>query len=930
MLTVSGMSAARIVGVFVLWWWCCTFVRAETPVLTIYNNDQYRLADYLDFFEDPQRQYTFEDIRSPAIQDRFKRLENKLFTYGITRSNLWFRVKLRYPAGAPNHEPQKRWLYEVARTLLNEADLYIVRSDGSVTMQSSDIRTSFADRPINHAFSVFPVDLKLGEEVTLYLRIWNYTSTFVPQSLWSESGLATKTSFENFLYGIFYGGMIIICIYNFLLFLSSRDVGYLYYVGYLFFILLFAMIDMGQGLPLFDKENEGFDKTYVFTSLWLSLIMGCVFIYRFLELKLRHPVLNYCMLGVIAVMLIAFSVSHHYDPVSSVEFVATFTSTTGVVILVAAGYVWYAGNPHAPYFVSAWCLNILGVFIYSLVVRGLVPAHPVLLAALPVGIWLEAIILSQALANRIKQSEKAVLDANQRAIDNLTLYRSVFDHAMEGLYQMSLSGRLLSVNTAFADLLGYDTPANALADRRQTVALLYHSPEQQLRELNESELTQSESDFVNRLGQQVHVLHSARLVRDEQGKPLHIEGTLIDIGERKKREQEQRERLRERREKEVARHITDAKSNFLKSMSYEIRTPLSAIIGFSETIRHSLLNPEEKRQGIESIMRNSHDLLQLINDILDYSKMEAGKMVVESIAFELLPLVEEMRAQHVPKALAKGLTFEVEYAFPLPAVLISDPTRIRQILQNLCCNAVKYTDSGHVKLHVRWDNGNQKLMLAVSDTGAGMTKERVRRLLQPLNQARSSQIREGMGLGIAITRQLAVLLGGGLGIESEPGKGSRFEAAVACQLPEPFEWVTGRAPEKPGAGKVLQAMPRLSGRVLLAEDNVVNQKLIERVISKTGAHVTVVPNGQEALDRALAETFDLILMDVNMPVLGGLEATRALRRAGYSRPIYALTAEQGQQEVDASLAAGCNGHLLKPLEMGPFYHVLAHCLPSDA
>lgn len=912
-----------------MWALCCTSVRAETPVLTIYNNDQYQLADYIDFLEDPQRQYSFEDIRKPEIEDRFKRLENKLFTYGITNSNLWFRIKLRYPTGAPNYEPQKRWLYEVARTLLNEADLYIVRADGSVSMQSSDIRTSFDDRPVSHAFSVFPIDMALGEEVTLYLRIWNYTSTFVPQTLWSQSGFAAKTTVENFLYGIFYGGMVIICIYNFLLYLSSRDVGYLYYVGYLFFILAFAMIDIGHGLPLFDKEHEGFDKTYVFSSLWLSLIMGCVFIYRFLELKARHPVLYHCMWGVIVLMVIAFYVSHYYEPVSSVRFVASFTSTTGLVIFAAAGYIWYSGNPNAPYFISAWSLNILGVFIYSLVVRGLAPAHPILLAALPIGIWLEAIILSQALANRIKQSEKAVLDANQRAIDNLALYRSVFDHALEGLYQMSLRGKLLSVNAAFADLMGYATPASVLQDRRNAVALLYRAPETQLAQLADNGHTQGEEGFINAMGQQVHILHSARLVRDEQGKPLHIEGTLVDIGERKKREQAQRERLRERREKEVARHVTDAKSNFLKNMSYEIRTPLNAIIGLSESMRHSLVSGDEKRQSIESITRNSHHLLQLINDILDFSKIEAGKMAMESIAFDVMSLVDDIRASYQPPAQAKGLAFNIEYVFPLPAKLVSDPTRIRQILQNLCSNALKYTTHGEIKLRVAWDNANRKLMLSVSDTGAGMTRDRVRRLQQSLNQARSAQVQEGIGLGMAITQHLAVLLGGALVIESEPGKGSRFEAGIACALAEPTDWVNELATEKSAVGNILQQIPRLSGHVMLAEDNIVNQKLIERVIAKTGARVTVVPNGQEALDRARAEPFDLILMDVNMPVLGGLEATRALRAAGYSRPIYALTAEQGQQEIDASFAAGCDGHLHKPLEMVPFYQVLARHLSAE-
>ncbi len=925
---VGGMSAVRIGLWVVLWCLCCTVARAETPALTIYNSEEYPLADYVDFFEDPERKLTFDDIRSPAINDQFKKLQNKLFTYGITYSNLWFRAKLRYPEGAPNYALQKRWLFEVARTLLNEADLYIIRADGRVQHMSSDIRTPFSQRPLSHHYSVFPVDLSLGEEVTLYLKIWNYTSTYVPQTLWSEAGLAKKTAHEGFLYGIYYGGLIFICVYNLLLYFSSRDIGYFYYVGYLLAILLFTGIDVGPGVALFGEDRQ-FEKRLVLTFLWLAILMGSIFIHKFLDFKTHHPVLHYFMQAAIVLMCIAMVVSHYYDPTSSVRFAAGFTSTVGGMIFLASAYALYAGNPNAPYFLSAWFMNLVGLLIYSLIVRGVLPAHPVLLSALPVGIWLEAIILSQALANRIKQSEKAVFAANQRAIENLALYRSVFDNALEGLYQMSLSGRLLSANPAFARMLGYSSATRVLKEGNQAIKRLYAAPDLQLQQLALTGNLQEETDINSETGHQAHVSHHARLVYDERGEPLHIEGTLVDIGERKMRELAQRSRLRERREKELAKNVTDAKSAFLKNMSYEIRTPLSAIIGFAESLRYELLSHEEKKQTIASINRNSYHLLQLINDILDYSKIEAGKMSIEAIPVELMPLLQMKVDKFSAIAHDKGLAFSVEYQFPLPRMIVSDPTRLKQILQNLCSNAIKYTDKGAVKLVVQWDSVQRQLVFAVHDTGMGMSKERVRRILLSMHQSRGNQIQEGIGLGIAITQQLVRLFGGQLDISSVEGQGSQFTARLSCPPVDHTEWLTETQNAKP-TGAALNDIPHLNGRVLLAEDNPVNQKLIQRVIAKTGAEVVVVADGQQALHAAMQHPFDLILMDVNMPVMGGLEATRALRASGYRNPIYALTAEHGQAEVDASLAAGCEGHLLKPLELVPFYQVLAKCLNRSA
>lgn len=908
---------------------CCTTVQAGASMLTIYNGEEYELADYMGFFEDPDHHYSIDELVQPENSEKFINLDNKLFTYGLTRANLWFRIKVHYPVGAPNFAVNKRLLFEVAKAMLSEAELYTVRADGTISKLTSDVRTPFSKRPICHAFSVFPVDLALGEKVTLYLKIRNNSSTYVPQKLWSEAGFAKKVTIENFMWGIFYGGLIFICLYNVLLYFSSREIGYFYYVGYLISVILFTGVDNGHGIALFSNDDHVFDKRFFMDFVWIAMLMGCVMINHFLEFKSRHPILHYFMMANIALIIISFFISNRYDPVSTIAFATKYASGMGVIVFIAVGYCAYKGNPNAPYFVFAWLFDITGMFIYSLIVGGVVPAHPLLLAAMPLGLWFEAIILSRALANRIKQSEKAAMDANKRAIDNLARYRSVFNNALEGLYQMSLGGRLLSMNPAFTQMLGLAASERALKNGQAAVSLLYSSPAQQLQRLADDGEMQYEADFINLSGQHVHIVHKARLVRNERGEPLHIEGTLIDIGERKRCETAQRDWLRERREKEVARNVTKAKSDFLKRMSYEIRTPLTAIIGFSEAMRDTPLSAEKKKQAIASITDNSHHLLLLINDILDYSKIEAGKMTTESIPCELMPLINGVVDHFSLAATDKGLTFSTAHVYPLPKHIVSDPTRISQMMFYLCSNAIKFTSSGKVTLQVNWDNMRHQLVIAVADTGDCIHNARVRRIMLSPQQLRGSQIGGDVDLGIVITHQLAQLLGGNLTIDCEKGKGSQFVINLDCQLEENTEWITEVVTGKPPPRPASQEIPLLKGRVLLAEDNPVNQKLIQRVIGKTGAGVVVVGNGQEALETAAVAPFDLILMDINMPVMGGLEATQTLRAKGYSHPIYALTAEHGQQEIDASISAGCDGHLHKPLELVPFYKVLAKCLQTQ-
>jgi len=362
-----------------------------------------------------------------------------------------------------------------------------------------------------------------------------------------------------------------------------------------------------------------------------------------------------------------------------------------------------------------------------------------------------------------------------------------------------------------------------------------------------------------------------------------------------------------------------AKSEFLANMSHEIRTPMTAILGFADLLRDPAASPADRANWIETIRRNGHHLLAILNDILDISKIEAGQMTVERIVCDLRQIIDEVVGMMQERAAAKALTLAVEWRQNVPRTICSDPTRLRQILINLLGNAIKFTGSGSVRLVLRGgDADDAHLFIDVIDTGIGMSAQEISRLFQPFTQADASTTRRfgGTGLGLVISKRLAQMLGGDLTVCSVPGRGSTFTLSlstggesVACATAQPADSIP--VAEEAGA---------LRGtRVLLAEDGVDNRRLIEFHLSRAGAHVTVADNGVEACRLAWdalekGQPFHVILMDMQMPRMDGYQATAHLRAAGYRLPIIALTAHVMSGDREKCLAAGCDEFLGKPIE----------------
>jgi signal transduction histidine kinase/CheY-like chemotaxis protein len=391
--------------------------------------------------------------------------------------------------------------------------------------------------------------------------------------------------------------------------------------------------------------------------------------------------------------------------------------------------------------------------------------------------------------------------------------------------------------------------------------------------------------------------------------------------------------------KAEAEAATAAKSQFLAHMSHEIRTPLTALIGFARLLAARSVSESDRLNYAMIISRNGEHLLSVINSILDLSKIEAGKLTVEHIDCSPAQILSEVASFMRVRAIEAGLEFSVELESPIPAVIRSDPTRLRQSLLNLVSNAIKFTPRGSVRVIGGFDTKTSppRLSIHVKDTGMGMRREQVDTLFQPFEQLDSSMSRKfgGTGLGLAICKRLARALGGDVEVISAVSEGSTFTLTTAADVPAGTPMIERLvdSPSPSAAGPMVVA--KLAGRVLLAEDGPDNQKLVTTLLGKSGLTVTVVSNGQLALDAALgtrhaATPFDAILMDMQMPVMDGYEAVSRLRHEGYQGPIIALTAHAMDGERERCLAAGCDDYVRKPIDHSELVSSLAKYLRAEA
>ncbi|MBF0225872.1 MAG: response regulator [Desulfobacterales bacterium] len=530
------------------------------------------------------------------------------------------------------------------------------------------------------------------------------------------------------------------------------------------------------------------------------------------------------------------------------------------------------------------------------------------------------------MAQSLKESFKKIEDKNKEIIGQVfelekaeKKYRSIFENSVEGIFQIAPDGKIISANAALLKISGFDSidemvdsyslvmPENYILqkDMKYIIKLLF----------KKKNLSKFETKLYRKGNQVIWISITAWAVYSLNNEILYYEGSVVDITEIKYSESLKRAKF-------IAESSNKAKGEFLANMSHEIRTPLNAIIGFAALALKTCFD-EKQKDYIQKIKTSGNILLGIINDILDFSKIEAGKLELEHEVFNFSNIIKELNDMFMDRIKENNLEMDVLISENVPRFFIGDQLRFKQIFINLINNAIKFTKKGGIKIKtdiIRETKDEIYLKFAVQDTGIGIYPDILPKLFSSFTQADSSTTRKygGTGLGLSICKRLIEMMGGKIWVESVPGFGSIFHftamlnKSIGEVIPNEYEKINAQ-----------DAVQKIRGKkVLIAEDNSMNQQIVCEILKSIGVIADIVSNGREALDMILKNSYDAVLMDLQMPIMDGYEATQAIRNSGIKTPIIALTAHVMKKDMEKCLQIGMNDYISKPIDNIQLFSVL--------
>lgn len=890
--------------------WLTSFAHAQHASFVISNESHPQsLGHFLNFYVDKSGNTSLEDAMRLT---EWKDVSEDNIIGGFTDDVYWVRFTIENPSKEPFD-----WNLELDYPIIDFIEFYALNNENQYAVIKTGDQYPFHYRPIDNHNFVFPILSPPESTQTFYLRIKTESSMYISLNFLPKESLSESMNAKLLTFGSIYGIVFLASLYCLINAVFMRERMYLFIAIGIFGSMFYSLSINGFAFQFLWPNNLWLQGIAV--PFFLNICFGFALMYNreFLDMHKVSPFFDKTIAGLSTACLIT-AVLSLFTPYSFVIRISTVFAIVMSVTAFLAGVVSYRhGNKSARYYLIGWFALFIGAITFALKSLGLVPANSFAIWGQEFGFACIAIFLTLAQSDHFFQAKKkheaeqafslnAIKDAEKK-------YRSLFENALEGIFQMDLSGRLMNANKAFATIVGSDDIDMLLAHPHPPFSLscLQSSELTKLKSLldQENSLSNFEAKITLPSNEVRWVSIAIQKIQNKLGMPMHYEGAMTDITETQKRQHAEKQQR-------MAEASTEAKSLFLANMSHEIRTPMNAIIGFTDLALGKNDDPELTNY-LKKIRVSSSNLLGIINDILDFSKIEAGKLEIESTPFSLQEVISNLKDIVSTNVESKGLALEIHVDDDIPDKLIGDPLRIGQVLLNLTNNAIKFTSKGKVSVELDLISLSKQDMSIhiigkIKDTGIGIPEDKLRNLFTSFTQADDSTTRRfgGTGLGLSISKQLVGLMGGEISVKSKPDQGSTFIFTFSCKLQD------RRQRNNPHF-----LNPQLPLKVLVVDDQSESRELVTKVLNSLGHQVITANHAHIAVQlikkhQNQGSPFDMLLVDWLMPEVDGIQCCQLIQEdQGITNPRMILITGYDQSEAkEKAKQAGIDAYLLKPLK----------------